>query len=872
MSIMTSRGLSLGFVTVFAICGGTAYADGPVTFNNQIVRIFQQHCQTCHRPGNIAPFSLLTYADARPWARAIKDQVILKTMPPWKAVNSHGVFSGERSLTDQEIQTISQWVDNGAEEGAASNLPDPITFPDTWSSGTPNIVLQPSAPYAVPQGSDDIYRCFPMTVNSDSDVYVRGYEVIPGNRAVVHHVLLFTDDFNQSAALEAADSGPGYTCFGGTGFFTGLGGLGGWVPGASAQMFPLGTGVRISKGARVVMQVHYSLLDFSRTNSGAPAPDLTRLGIYTSPAPLEEISFLPVVNPFFTIPPGESSVQVKASLPISRTVELIAIAPHMHLLGRRATVEAVLPNQERRQLIRIDDWDFQWQGNYNYRDPIILPAGTVVELTASYDNSLNNPKNPSNPPVAVRWGERTVDEMCLTFLSVKSPTTPSVNTLPFSMTNRSTDSIVTQGSSASPQVGYARIAESSGNAPAGLAIFSYHQNGVLVSEAAVSASSVISQGRMYAESGAAVRNGIAIANPNGDPSVVSFAFVDETGKTIYSGSTTVSPNGQIAGFLNDDPFDGPATFSGTFSFSASKPVAVVALRELLNERSDPIWTTLPVLDLGPPPGKGNAFVPDLADGGGWTTQIMLVNPTDAAISGSVQFLSPSGQSVSSASYSIPGRSGQKILTPGSGDAVRTESLMIVPAANSATPGGSLIFSYRTGNVRVTEGGVAVSPPGNAFRVYAEASDSTNSGIAIVNPTANPAPVRIELIDLGGASLGGTTITLGPNAQFAGFLTDIPGMQALSLPVQGLLRITSATPVAVIGLRSRTNERGDFLITTTPPVPETASSSPELFFPHFADAGGYTTQFVLFSNGGSGSLAGTIRFFSQSGDPLSLPVR
>ena len=155
---------------IFLMLARSAYADGEATFNNQVVRIFQQHCQTCHRPGNVAPFSLMTYADARPWARAIREAVLLKTMPPWKPVDAHGVFQGERSLTDQEIQTISDWVNNGAEEGAATDLPQPISFPETWSLGTPDITLQPSGPFAVPKGSDDIYRCFPMPVNSTSDV------------------------------------------------------------------------------------------------------------------------------------------------------------------------------------------------------------------------------------------------------------------------------------------------------------------------------------------------------------------------------------------------------------------------------------------------------------------------------------------------------------------------------------------------------------------------------------------------------------------------------------------------------------------------------------------------------------------------------
>src|SRR5437762_578263 len=340
---------------VLFLSGRSAQAESPVTFNNQVVRIFQQHCQTCHRPGNIAPFSLMTFADARPWAASIRREVALKTMPPWKPVDSHGKFEGERSLTDQEIQAISQWVADGAPEGSPADSPDALKFSNTWTAGTPDMVVQPPASYAIPKGSDDIYRCFPMTVNSDSDVYVRGYEVLPGNRTIVHHVLLFTDELGQSASLEGKDSGPGYSCFGGTGFLSGLGGLGGWVPGASPQMFPIGTGVRLAKGTRIVMQVHYSLLAFSQTSSGAPDPDLSRVGLYLSPVPLDAITFLPVVNPFFTIPPGESRYKVTALLPILRTVELIAIAPHMHLLGREATVQAIFPDGTRQKLIHIDN-------------------------------------------------------------------------------------------------------------------------------------------------------------------------------------------------------------------------------------------------------------------------------------------------------------------------------------------------------------------------------------------------------------------------------------------------------------------------------------------------------------------------------------
>src|SRR5262249_12104196 len=197
--------------------------------------------------------------------------------------------------------------------------------------------------------------------------------------------------------------------------------------------------------------------------------------------------------------------------------------------------------------------------------------------------------------------------------------------------DRGGNSLVTQGIGAEPQVGYARVTGSSGNGPSGLAIFSYRQNGIVVSEAGVPASRLMTQGILDAETNAAIRSGIAIANPNADAAVVSFSFVDESGQTVTSGSITVPANSQIARFLNDDPFNGPGSFSGTLSFSASKSLAVAALRMLQNERSDLIWTTLPVVD--PTTAAGPAVFPHFVDGGGWTSQIKLINPGDSATSG-----------------------------------------------------------------------------------------------------------------------------------------------------------------------------------------------------------------------------------------------
>jgi len=480
---------SLAVAIILGAARPSTAAD-TITFNNQVVRIFQQHCQTCHRPGNIAPFSLLTYAEVRTRVTLIRRAVESREMPPWKPVNAPGTFEGERLLSAEEIDTIVKWADAGAPEGAANDLPASVSFPDTWNAGQPDMVLHPPDAYQLQADSADIYRCFSLPTNSTSDLYVRGYEIIPGNRSVVHHVLLFTDENGESLALDNADPEPGYSCFGGAGFTLGIGGLGGWAPGASPQMFPLGTGIRIAKGSRIVMQVHYSTLDAAA--SGAPlTPDRTSLGLYLSPVPLTRITIFPLVNLFFSIPPGASNHEVRAGYEIPVDVELVSIAPHMHLLGRDTTVTARFPNGQTRNLIEIDDWDFHWQGNYTYREPVVLPARTRLELVVHYDNSTNNPRNPTNPPVSVGWGERTVDEMCLAFLSLKPIGIPTISTVPFSVSDRGTSSVVTTGGSGGPQIGYARVAGSSGTTTTGLAIFGYRQNGILISEAGVPASAAI---------------------------------------------------------------------------------------------------------------------------------------------------------------------------------------------------------------------------------------------------------------------------------------------------------------------------------------------------------------------------------------------
>jgi hypothetical protein len=391
-----------------------------ITYTKHIAPLLWKNCASCHRPGEVGPFSLLTYQDAAKRADFLAAITAERRMPPWKAEPGFGHFRDERRLTDREIGLLKGWAAAGAPEGDDTDLPEPPTFVDGWTLGQPDLILEMPEPFDVPGDGRDVYRCFVIPIPIDDNKTVAAVEFRPGNRRVVHHALLFLDGNGVARKKDDAEAGPGYASFGGPGFLP-TGGMGGWAPGAMPRRLPDGVGGFLRRGSDLVMQIHYH-------PSGKPETDRSSVGIYFTKEPVTKlIGGLAVRSRTLDIPPGEKSYRVTGeSERLPADVSVLLVAPHMHLLGRQIKVTAHTPAGETIPLVWIKDWDFNWQGGYRFVEPVRLPKGSVVRVEAEYDNSADNPHNPSSPPRRVRWGEQTADEMCLVGVQV---TTDSLSDL-----------------------------------------------------------------------------------------------------------------------------------------------------------------------------------------------------------------------------------------------------------------------------------------------------------------------------------------------------------------------------------------------------------------------------------------------------------
>ena len=386
-------------------------ATRKTTYTRDVVPLLRAHCVVCHRQGEVAPFTLESYTDAAQHARQIARVTRLQLMPPWPPGSTCGKFLDDPSLTEDEVLRLAAWAEAGAPEGDPDDLPPPLELPRGWKLGEPDLVLTMPDAFDVPAEGRDIFRCFVLSTVLDGDRQVVAVDFHPGAKSVVHHALFFLDTAGAARKLDAQDPAPGYRSFGGIGFFP-SGGLGGFAPGAQPRRLPDGTFRRLPKGADVVLQVHYH-------PSGKPERDQSSIALYFADRPLEkEVTGLAILTRDIDIPAGEPKYARHASLTLPAPVSIIGTAPHMHYLGKEMTATATTPDGRNISLVCMKDWNFNWQGQYIYAHAIELPAGTRIDVDATYDNSAGNPRNPSSPPRRVKFGEETTDEMCICFFQI----------------------------------------------------------------------------------------------------------------------------------------------------------------------------------------------------------------------------------------------------------------------------------------------------------------------------------------------------------------------------------------------------------------------------------------------------------------------
>lgn len=388
------------------------------TWADDVACIVYTHCSKCHSPGNIAPFSLMNYQEAYDARFGIQYAVNSRNMPPWKADPDFGSHAGKRLLTDEEVALIDAWVNNAAPAGNLANAPAAPIFTSVEEITNPDLTVQiPN--YTIPNIlNNDLYRVFAIPVNLPGDRFITGLEVIPGNRSVVHHVLVYQDDSGQALAQDAADPEPGYTAFGGIGVF-GAKLVGAWVPGSGMQTYPTNMGVKLSQNTALVLQIHYPV-------SSVGQSDNTRVNLQLSDGSLREVVLNPVLNHAISMTNGPLQVMPNEVMTfheefnVTQTATLFSIAPHAHLICTSMKAFGITFQGDTIPLVDIPNWDFHWQGAYQFQKPLKIPAFTKLHGYATYDNTSNNPHNPNSPPNVINVGEATTDEMMLFYLAYSS--------------------------------------------------------------------------------------------------------------------------------------------------------------------------------------------------------------------------------------------------------------------------------------------------------------------------------------------------------------------------------------------------------------------------------------------------------------------
>src|SRR5450432_1106011 len=408
--------LPLAMLLAIALAG-IPIAAQPVTFSKHIAPILFSHCAPCHRPGEAAPFSLLTYADACRRGAQIVYVTGQRYLTPWLTEPGHGDFTGSLRLNDGQIGLLARWVRGGMAEGDPADLPPAPRFTEGWQLGTPDLIVRMSRPYRLQATPGDVFRNFVMPTGLKETRYIRAFELRPGNKRVVHHANMIVD---RSRLLRRRDGQDGQPGFGGmdvetevTGEFDPDSHFLFWKPGSPAQEEPADMAWRLDPGSDLILNLHLQ-------PSGKPEIVNAEVGLYfaTQAAARHPMLLQLEHDGAIDIPAGSRSFAVTDHLKLPVAVNLLAIYPHAHYLGKQVEAWAELPDGARRPLLKIDRWDMNWQATYTYRQPVFLPAGTTLAMRIGYDNTAENPRNPSHPPKRVRTGNRSQDEMGHVWLQV----------------------------------------------------------------------------------------------------------------------------------------------------------------------------------------------------------------------------------------------------------------------------------------------------------------------------------------------------------------------------------------------------------------------------------------------------------------------
>jgi len=396
-----------------------------VTFHKDVEPLLQAHCQTCHRPGEAAPMSLLKYEDARKWGAAIKEAVALRKMPPWFADPAHGQFTNDSRLSEQEIATINRWVETGKKEGDPKDAPQPLTFSEGWAMGKPDAVVEMPNAFDVPAKGTVDYVYIVVPTGFTEDRWIQTVEVRPGDRSVVHHIVMLV---RPPGVRYLPDAKPGIPYFPpkqddkrepdtGKGQFQFAGAIemiGVYVPGGLPYQVRPGQARFVPKGSDLIFQMHY-------TANGKAASDKSRIGfIFAKEPPQERVVNTFISNVNLHIPPMAANHEVHARVTLLQDATVQSFFPHMHVRGKAMEYRATYPTGESEVLFRTPNYDFNWQITYFLKQPKLLPKGTVIDCIAWFDNSPNNPSNP-DPKSDVYWGEQTWEEMLAGFVDFAMP-------------------------------------------------------------------------------------------------------------------------------------------------------------------------------------------------------------------------------------------------------------------------------------------------------------------------------------------------------------------------------------------------------------------------------------------------------------------